>query len=128
MLKETSVVLEMLRDNTFINIEGRTLDGRSGGTTMLPPLERFLRVCDFVEEIGRAEKSVLETVRNAKSWEVFEDRFGQVLIARRCLLGLEKSIKRYFFDRDKRRVRIPRLLASRIQELRYCLRGLGVMP
>lgn len=124
LMKESSVLLELLRDNTFINFSGKTaFDGRGTGTTLLPPSERFIRVGEFIEQIAISERDLYNRAYENVSKERFSELFGDVRIAHRALLGFEKSIKRFYYNREKKRVIAPRAVSRKAKDIRQFLRG-----
>lgn len=129
LIKETSVVLEILRDSTFVRVSDRASFryGRSVGTCILPYSARFVAIADFIQEIGAAEASILQRVSREKERDLFERRFGRIYVAHNALLGFEKSIKRYFYDPDTRRTNTPRSVQTRSKELRSFLKGAGLL-
>lgn len=128
MLKESSVILEIFRDNTFINFEGSSkYDGKGTGTTLLEPNERFLRVGEFIEQIATAEKRLLGRATQNIGGDRFEELFGSLLISHRCLIGFEKSIKRFYYSHENRRSRVPSSVSRKAKDLRQFLRGANLI-
>ena len=69
------------------------------------------------------EKELYLRAKDNVTDERFYELFGDVRISHRALLGYEKSIKRFYYNREKKRVVAPRAVSSKAKDLRQFLRG-----
>lgn len=105
LLKESSVPLELFRDDTYQDFRGRN---RSLSTAMSAE-DAFVENFNFLGQIISWEKRFIDTFR--RNDPLYASRlFGGVVISEHLLLGIRKSIYAYYKDADE----IPRQLKDRL--------------
>lgn len=125
-LKQTSVFLEIFRDNTFLDMKNIRNFSKSNPTALYSPMDRHLAIADFIDQIITWEWRLKDRSRDLGTLEEYDDRFSKYVISHSCIIGFEKSMKRFFFNRETKRTRIPNSLSSKIKALRSYGRGRGL--
>jgi len=122
-MSKSSVFLECLRDVLFLE-DGDGNKQYRRPTMSLPADQRFLSLLDVIEDVASTERQILLTVRRSGNIDHYFRLFGDDRVAERLFRGVKRSVNNYYFDRVRRKKRIPTSIQRRLSEVYGYLRAI----